>query len=722
MQIARVALDVPLPQLFDYRAEGLNEAHLGCRVLVPFGRRQRVAILMALDQHSEIDPARLKSVMTLLDEAPLLDSGLLQLLTFCSQYYQYPLGATLFTALPGRLRQTEALRELMPQQVCLTPAGQAALAALPAQARLQRQLFQALQQGGDWQVLASMGASAPALLKHWLTQGWLEPVRGVAPELSPTDGPTLSPDQGHAVAALRELGAETALLFGITGSGKTEVYLQRLAEVLAAGQQGLVLVPEINLTPQLLQRFRQRFPTARIACLHSEVSDAERAREWLACQAGERDLILGTRLAVFTPLPRLGLIVVDEEHDASYKQQEGLRYSARDVAVMRGRQAGVQVLLGSATPSLESWHNAQQARYRLLSLGQRAVAGAQLPEVVLLDTRRAPLRDGLSEALLRVLRQQLQRGEQSLLFLNRRGYAPVLFCDACGWQASCRRCSARLVWHRGERRLVCHHCGWGQAVPQHCPDCGNQDLKPVGSGTQRLEAALAEALPDARLLRVDRDSMRRKGSWQAAQQQIVAGEADILIGTQMLAKGHDFPNLTLVAVVGADGSLYSADFRASERLFAQLVQVAGRAGRADKPGRVLVQTAFPDHPLYVALTQHDYPAFATQLLAERAQCLFPPLAYQAILRAEARTLEQALQWLQQARQLMLPEQAADTVEVFEPVPALMLRVNGRERAQLMLQSTTRAALQQRLRAVTPQLYGLPTPGVSWTLEVDPLDV
>ncbi|NLR76303.1 primosomal protein N' [Leeia aquatica] len=722
MQIARVALDVPLPQLFDYRAEGLNEAHLGCRVLVPFGRRQRVAILMALDQHSEIEPARLKSVMALLDEAPLLDSGLLQLLTFCSQYYQYPLGATLFTALPGRLRQTEALREAMPQQVCLTPAGQAALAALPAQARLQRQLFQALQQGGDWQVLVSMGASAPALLKHWLTQGWLEPVRGVAPELSPTDGPTLSPDQGHAVAALRELGAETALLFGITGSGKTEVYLQRLAEVLATGQQGLVLVPEINLTPQLLQRFRQRFPTARIACLHSEVSDAERAREWLACQAGERDLILGTRLAVFTPLPRLGLIVVDEEHDASYKQQEGLRYSARDVAVMRGRQAGVQVLLGSATPSLESWHNAQQARYRLLSLGQRAVAGAQLPEVVLLDTRRAPLRDGLSEALLRVLRQQLQRGEQSLLFLNRRGYAPVLFCDACGWQASCRRCSARLVWHRGERRLVCHHCGWGQAVPQHCPDCGNQDLKPVGSGTQRLEAALAEALPEARLLRVDRDSMRRKGSWQAAQQQIVAGEADILIGTQMLAKGHDFPNLTLVAVVGADGSLYSADYRASERLFAQLVQVAGRAGRADKPGRVLVQTAFPDHPLYVALTRHDYPAFAAQLLAERAQCLFPPLAYQAILRAEARTLEQALQWLQQARQLMLPEQAADTVEVFEPVPALMLRVNGRERAQLMLQSTTRAALQQRLRAVTPQLYGLPTPGVSWTLEVDPLDV
>lgn len=722
MQIARVALDVPLPQLFDYRAEGLNEAHLGCRVLVPFGRRQRVAILMALDQHSEIEPARLKSVVALLDEAPLLDSGLLQLLTFCSQYYQYPLGATLFTALPGRLRQIEALRETMPQQVCLTPAGQTALAALPAQARLQRQLFQALQQGGDWQVLACMGASAPALLKHWLTQGWLEPVRGVAPELSPTDGPTLSPDQGHAVAALRELGAETALLFGITGSGKTEVYLQRLAEVLAAGQQGLVLVPEINLTPQLLQRFRQRFPTARIACLHSEVSDAERAREWLACQAGERDLILGTRLAVFTPLPRLGLIAVDEEHDASYKQQEGLRYSARDVAVMRGRQAGVQVLLGSATPSLESWHNAQQARYRLISLGQRAVAGAQLPEVVLLDTRRAPLRDGLSEALLRVLRQQLQRGEQSLLFLNRRGYAPVLFCDACGWQASCRRCSARLVWHRGERRLVCHHCGWGQAVPQHCPDCGNQDLKPVGSGTQRLEAALAEALPDARLLRVDRDSMRRKGSWQAAQQQIVAGEADILIGTQMLAKGHDFPNLTLVAVVGADGSLYSADFRASERLFAQLVQVAGRAGRADKPGRVLVQTAFPDHPLYVALTQHDYPAFAAQLLAERAQCLFPPLAYQAILRAEARTLEQALQWLQLARQLMLPEQAADTVEVFEPVPALMLRVNGRERAQLMLQSTTRAALQQRLRAVTPQLYGLPTPGVSWTLEVDPLDV
>lgn len=722
MQIARVALDVPLPQLFDYRAEGLNEAHLGCRLLVPFGRRQRVAVLMALDQSSEVEPGRLKSVISRLDETPLLDRGLLQLLTFCSQYYQYPLGATLFTALPGRLRQPEALRDVLPQQLELTVAGYAALAELPAQARLKRQLFLALQQTRDWQTLASLGASASALLKNWLVQGWLAAVSPAPPAITPACGPTLSTDQSAALRTLREIGPEPALLFGITGSGKTEVYLQRLAEVLAAGQQGLVLVPEINLTPQLLYRFRQRFPTARIACLHSEVSDAERAREWLACQAGERDLILGTRLAVFTPLPRLGLIVVDEEHDASYKQQEGLRYSARDVAVMRGRQSGVQVLLGSATPSLESWHNAQQTRYHLLTLGQRAVAGAQLPEVVLLDTRRAPLRDGLSEALLRVLRQQLQRGEQSLLFLNRRGYAPVLFCDACGWQAACRRCSARLVWHRGERRLVCHHCGWGQAVPHHCPDCGNQDLKPVGSGTQRLEAALAEALPEARLLRVDRDSMRRKGSWQAAQQQIVDGEADILIGTQMLAKGHDFPNLTLVAVVGADGSLYSADFRASERLFAQLVQVSGRAGRADKPGRVLVQTAFPDHPLYVALTRHDYPAFAAQLLAERTQCLFPPLAYQAILRAEARTLEQAMQWLQQARQRVLPLQEGDTVEVFEPVPALMLRVNGRERAQLMLQSTIRIALQQLLRGLTPQLYAMPAHGVAWTLEVDPLDV
>ena len=717
LRVARIALDVPVPALYDYLADGLDERDIGRRFLVPFGPRQRVGLLVGLAEQSEVPSGKLRALGPALDEGPLLLPSLFGLMQACASYYHHPLGSVLFAALPARLRDPSPLREDGPGRVVLTASGREALATLPGQARLQRALRDALDTPQDWDALKGRGQTAGPLLRKWLDAGWLAAAESQLLPVIPVGGMPLTAAQEAAVGALRAEEPGPSLLFGVTGSGKTEVYMARVADTLAAGKQALVLVPEINLTPQLLARFRARFPTVRLACLHSEVADGERAREWLACLRGERDLVIGTRLAVFTPLARLGLIVVDEEHDASYKQQEGFRYSARDVAVWRGQREGVPVLLGSATPSLESWWNARQGRYRRHDLPGRAT-GASLPPIALLDTRRENLVDGLSPRLLTAIADTLGRGEQALVFLNRRGYAPVLACDACGWLASCRRCSARMVLHRPQRRLLCHHCGAGQVIPRHCPDCGNADLKPLGVGTQRLEMALASQFPQARLLRVDRDSMSRKGSWEAAQAQIAAGEADLLVGTQMLAKGHDFPRLTLVGVANADASLASADFRAEERLFAQLLQVAGRAGRADRPGRVLVQSRYPDHPLFAALAKHDFPGFAERLLVERRDAAFPPFCYQALLRAEAKSMDVVLDWLQQARSSI----PAHDIMVYDPVPALMTRVDGRERGQLLLQATRRVDLQRALRMWTPQLYAMPARGVRWTLDVDPLDV
>jgi primosomal protein N' (replication factor Y) len=451
------------------------------------------------------------------------------------------------------------------------------------------------------------------------------------------------PDQAVAIAAITAARAfQTFLLHGVTGSGKTEVYLQAIAAVLARDGQALMLVPEIALTPQLEARVSARFPAAHVVSAHSGVADAARARAFLAALEGRAAIVLGTRLSVFMPMPRLQLIVVDEEHDASFKQQEGLRYSARDVAIYRARQRDIPIVLGSATPSLETFHHAASGRYTRLELPQRAVAAAELPSVATIDTRKQKLQDGLSAELIAAVGERLQRGEQSLLFLNRRGYAPVLACPACGWISHCRRCAANLVLHLADRRVRGHHRGFEMAIPRACPDCGNLDLQPFGRGTQRLEAKLAETFPAARILRIDRDSADSPKKWQALLATIHAGEADILVGTQMLAKGHDFPKLTLVGVVGADAALFAADFRAPERLFAQLMQVGGRSGRHDLPGTVLIQTEYPNHPLYRALREHDYATFAQAQLAERDAAGFPPFAFQAMLRAEAPELKQAL--------------------------------------------------------------------------------
>jgi primosomal protein N' (replication factor Y) len=543
-------------------------------------------------------------------------------------------------------------------------------------------------------------------------------VAGVAPSIRPQ----LTGEQSAAVEAIDPAAGFAAhLLHGVTGSGKTEVYLHLIERALAAGRQVLLMVPEINLTPQLEGRVRARFPEAGVVSLHSELAEAARERNWRAAFAGEAAIVLGTRLSIFTPLPRLGLIVIDEEHDASFKQQDGMRYSARDIAVFRAHHLGIPILLGSATPSLETWANAQTKRYRMSSLYQRANPAATLPEVRLIDTRRLSIKDGVSEPLMVAIRERLARGEQSLIFLNRRGYSPVLACPACGWVSRCLRCAANLVLHLADRRLRCHHCGFEGHVPKSCPTCGNQDIHPFGRGTQRLEVWLQEQFPEARVLRVDRDSVKSRTQWEAVLEKIHGGEADILVGTQMLAKGHDFPKLTLVGTLGADSALFAADWRSPERLFAQLMQVAGRAGRAELKGEVLIQTEYPDHPLFAALVEHDYPKFAASQLKEREQAGFPPYSFQAMLRAEAPDMADSIAFLKLAAALPVIAQH-ENVLIYDPIPMKMHRLANLERGQLLVESGSRRDLQVFLPEWREAIEGLKSPSrLRWHIEVDPLE-
>jgi primosomal protein N' (replication factor Y) len=728
MLIVQVALDVPLDSLFDYSAEGFDPVGIGDRVLVSFGRRRMVGVVAHLASHSELPAARIKPILEVFRDTPPLSAEILRLLRFCADYYHHPLGEVLLNALPTALRQTKAMAPARAGGYRLTEAGRAAdIDSLPRRAIVQRRLLQALQQQGALtrSEIAALATSAGQAVKTFLAQGWLTEANIDAvpdpQQAEPADTPPALTDAQHqAVSAiLADTGQFQAwLLHGITGSGKTEVYLQVIAQILQEGGQVLVLVPEINLTPQLEQRFRRRFPQICQVSLHSKLASGERLRHWQLAQSGRAQIVLGTRLSLFTPLPRLSLIIVDEEHDGSFKQQDGLRYSARDMAVARAKQVGVPVLLGSATPALESWHNARQGRYRLLELPARAVAEASLPTVRCIDISRAPLDEGLSQPLLAALQARLERGEQSLVFINRRGYAPVMRCGQCGWISTCHRCASRLVVHLREKRLRCHHCGHETRIPPACPDCGNADLTPLGQGTQRLEDALQRLFPAARVLRVDRDSARRKQALPEMLARIHAAEVDIVIGTQLLAKGHDFKKLTLVGVINADGALYSADFRAAERLFAQLMQVSGRAGRDALPGEVLIQTEFPTHPLYQSLIRHDYVGFAQSQLAERRQAGFPPFCHQALLRAEAPRLDTALTFLRKA------QKAADTehftIEMFDPVPAQMARLAGNERAHLLVQASSRRMLQAFLADWNRRLQDLGGQ-VRWALDVDPLE-
>ena len=725
MSILRVALDLPLPRVFDYSCDEATHADIGMRVLVPFGNKQAVGVIVGLADTSAISIDKLKPAVRILRETPALTRDWLDLAQFCSDYYHRPLGEVIFNGLPVRLRKASAALILKQTAAYrLSPSGREALAQLPARARVKRALLQTLSQSDCAEdLLLAQSPGAKKMLAELGGAGWIEryqlssqPGVGRFVEKLP-----LNAEQQEALRQIEGAspGYRVFLLHGITGSGKTEIYLRLIARTLAAGKQALVLVPEISLTPRLEQEFRERFPDTPLVSLHSGLADGERTLHWLQAQSGAAAIVLGTRLAVFVPLPKLALIVVDEEQDASFKQQDGLRYSARDVAVFRARQAGITIVLGSATPALETYAHALSGRYRLLRLAQRAVPQAQLPLVRTVDLRRHKLEDGLAPPVLAALADRLARGEQSLVFLNRRGYAPVLMCPACDWVSGCKRCSTRMVLHLADRQLRCHHCGASAPIPRHCPSCGNADIHPFGRGTQRLEATLAARFPQARVLRVDRDSTRYKGSFARMLGEIQSGRADILVGTQILAKGHDFPNLTLVAVLNADSALYSADYRAPERLFAQLVQVAGRAGRAGLPGEVLIQTQYPRHPLYLALAQHDYPGYARTLLAEREQAGFPPYVFEAVLRAEAAELQTALEFLREAVTLAGPPPAGITL--YDPVPMSVTRLAERERAQLLAQSASRKTLQTYLAAWSAKLYALPQRAVRWHLDVDPIE-
>lgn len=743
MPIVRIALDVPLPTLFDYTvAEGIAVA-IGQRVIVPFGRRQMVGVVMECGAATDMAPERIKPVTQVLYDSAPLSAGLLDLLRFCSDYYRYPIGPTVLSALPARLRSDKPLISKPILSYRLSASGAALdLDAFPKRKVVQRRILAKLAgQPGNLAQLKALSATAGAQLKALVVAGWVESFSGV---LLPSTGSgrtvnsiqkhtfdnahTLTGEQQQAVDAVSAAqGFACFLLHGITGSGKTEVYVHLMHEVLQPcpepcrrdGGQVLLLVPEINLTPQLENYFRSRFPDVNLISLHSGLSEGERLHNWQQAQLGAAQIVLGTRLAVFAELPGLALIIVDEEHDSSFKQQDGLRYSARDVAIFRANQRGVAIVLGSATPSLESYHNAQSGRYRMLKLTGRALAEARLPAVRCININQTVMHHGISENLLREIGQRIARKEQSLLFINRRGYAPVLMCTSCGWLSGCKHCAGKMVLHLNDKRLRCHHCGYQLHVPHACPSCGNADLHPVGSGTQRVESVLQERFPEARILRVDRDSTRNKRAWQTMREQIHANEVDILVGTQMLAKGHDFPALTLVGVLNPDSALYSSDFRAAEKLFAQLVQVAGRAGRADKPGEVLIQTGFPDHPLYRALQTHDFEGWAASQLAERQMAGFPPFVYQAMLRAEGKIEAEVYAFLNHARAAAVELRHA--VEILGVVPAALPRRANHIRAQLLVQGAKRRDLQHFLRAWQPLLDALPAQKLRCSLDIDPLE-
>ncbi|MDP2029926.1 MAG: primosomal protein N' [Thiobacillus sp.] len=718
----QVVLDTPVDRLFDYRLPvGLGAVLPGSLVEVPFGRTDQVGVALGQSDDSTIDSSKLRDVIRVLHDRPVVLPDTLRLAQFCADYYHYPLGAILLATLPPRLRNATPFVADTPW-LMLTEAGQTA-APLP-RAKAQRALLDGLRAAPLERASLreqKQGRHAAALV----AAGWAVWTRTPRQSARPPQTATAHPTTPEQQAALDRLlpaltGFGVHLIHGVTGSGKTELYLRLIDAVLATNRQTLVLIPEIALTPQLEQHFRNRFPGRRIATLHSGLAEGARTESWLA--APDCDILLGTRLSVFAPMPRLGLIVVDEEHDASFKQQDSLRYSARDVAVARGKQADVPVVLGSATPSLESYAQALNGRYQLIELKTRAISAARLPDIELVDLKHIPVDNGLTHPALTALTETLARGEQSLVFLNRRGYAPALYCPSCAWVSPCPSCSARLVFHRANLnstrpgRLKCHHCGLETRIPTECPSCGNPDLKALGQGTQRLEETLTALLPTARIRRIDRDTMRPR-AWAELGEAVHGGAVDILVGTQMLAKGHDFPNMTLALILDTDGALYSPDFRATERLFAQLMQVSGRAGRADKPGRVLIQTAFPDHPLFRYLQRHDYPGYARELLAERKQLDLPPYTRQVLLRAEAKTMDAALAFLHRAAALA-PE--LQEVSVFSATPAPMARVANLERAQLLIQSANRQALQALIKDWRPQLDTIKPRVARWSLDVDPL--
>ncbi len=727
--VLRIAVCAPLPGLFDYLppADDVGvDLRRGLRVKVPFGRGSRVGFIWELAGSSDVPPQRLKAVLSVVDREVLLPDADLKLLNWVADYYHHPLGEVLNTALPVGLRR-EGPGGVGRQALFwrLTDAGRAVEPESIARAPRQIEVLSCLREAPDGlsaeRIKDRLGPCGP-VLKRLRELGWVENCQKPAPGTAARSAaPELNAQQRSAVSSVEQAlgGFQAFLLDGVTGSGKTEVYQSLIKTVLGQGGQVLLLVPEIGLTPQLLDRLQGRLDEP-VAQLHSGMADGERSRVWRQVRDGHAGVLVGTRSAVFTPMSRLALVLVDEEHDLSFKQQDGLRYSARDVAVRRAQQRGCPILLGSATPALESLQNVAQGRYQLLKMTERAGSAAS-PRMDLIDIRAVRLQTGLSPALIRLLRENIAAGGQSLLFLNRRGYAPILTCHDCGWVAGCPSCDARLTLHQASQTLWCHHCGYSHPRVQNCPACGKPDLLALGQGTERLEAELTQLFPDVPLARVDRDSTRRKGSLQQLLEGARSGKYPLLLGTQMLAKGHHFPNVTLVGILDLDQGLYGADYRAAERMAQLLIQVAGRAGRAERPGRVVLQTRHPDHPQLQTLIHQGYPAFAREAMEERKLALLPPYSAQALLRAEAPDAEKPQVFLDQA--VALTDGETHGVQFWGPVPAPMERRAGRFRAHLLLQAENRPTLQIFLKGWLPRVYQLKSARrVRWSLDVDPQEV
>jgi len=746
--VVRVALPTPLRRLFDYRTDpsGVPGDPIGpgMRVRVPFGRQRLIGIAMEVAAGSDIPDERLKPVLEVLDRQPIFDPAALALLAWAADYYHHPIGEVLTAALPKALRLGATL-EAREERWLLTPAGaEAAARGEPRRGPRQRALLAALAGGQSLTAaeldrqLGSWREAARALGdRGWLVTVETIPQQAAAPPAATAGGPGPEPNEEQRVAIERvceSLGAFAGfVLHGVTGSGKTEVYLRVVERAMRLGRGALVLVPEIGLTPQLVGRFRQRFPVP-MTVLHSALTDPERLLAWREAFSGRARIVLGTRSAVFAPMRDLGVIIVDEEHDTSFKQHEGgFRYSARDLAVVRAQRAGVPVVLGSATPALETLQNVAAGRYTRLVLARRAAAAVP-PRLSLVDLRSSAVRAGISTPSVQAIERHLQAGGQVLVFLNRRGYAPTLLCTACGWIAPCRDCDARLTVHLGAARLRCHHCGADSALPERCPQCGFA-VKTVGQGTERIEETLTTLFPGVACIRLDRDVVRRRGDLEEAMRRMAAGEARILVGTQMVTKGHDFPNVTLVVVLNADQGFFSTDFRAPERLAQTIVQVAGRAGRGEKAGEVLIQTEFPDHPLLRSLLAEGYDGFARAALSERSQASWPPFSRLAAVRDSAKTAEAALAFLTQARKAAEELRASGSgarfasrapgraLRLLGPAPAAMAKRAGRYHAQLLVESTDRAALHRFLDAWLPALEALPSARrVRWALDVDPIEL
>ncbi|MDP3858556.1 MAG: primosomal protein N' [Stagnimonas sp.] len=730
LELVAVALPVPLRRQFDYLVPPgwAERLQAGVRVELPFGRRRCIGLVLAPPRLSPDDGHDYKAVARVLDEAPLAPADWLKLLQWAADYYQHPIGEVVAAALPAALREGRPAQARQARCLSLTVAGRQALLDLPARSSRLRGLLAALdhEAGLRIEVGADTGLDA-ASLRRALAAGWVLEQAPSAPVVAASElPPVLTAAQSRALGELLAAppGFSASLLEGATGSGKTELYLRLAEQALTRGRQVLVLAPEIGLTPQLAGRFQARFG-AVVASYHSGMSEAERNDTWLAVRDGRVRVLVGTRSAVFAPFSALGLVIVDEEHDASYKQQEGFRYQARDLALVRAREAGVPAVLGSATPSLEALAQVRAGRYRQVLLPER-ISGSPPPQPQLIDLRLYPPRHGLSEPLLARIDLHLQAGGQALLFINRRGYAPTLLCEVCHWLAPCPRCDARMTVHRTQGRLICHHCGHQQAPPRECPSCGSTRLLPLGEGTERVEDALRNRFPGRRVERFDAERLRGGDRLARLLDEVRARRVEILVGTQMLAKGHDFPALSLVGVINADQALYSADFRALERLGQLLTQVAGRAGRAAEsplPAEVLIQTREPAHPQLLALLREGYDRLAERLLVERAEAGLPPSGYLVLLRAEAAQMAMAQAFLRSARELAQTSPALGEVQLLGPAPAPMERRDGRYRAQLLLSASRRGPLHRLLRSWLPQVEALPDARrLRWSLDVDPVDL